>query len=111
MVQETGIKPPSLTEEQLKKLLLEAIDHADDADNPETFHAFYDHPERGLDANDTIHGLERNWKFERPPVFNPDFWQWKYYIGSESVDGDAITIIVAVDTLRKEFEVITRWRQ
>jgi hypothetical protein len=73
MVQETGIKPPSLTEEQLKKLLLEAIDHADDADNPETFHAFYDHPERGLDANDTIHGLERNWKFERPPVLTLTF--------------------------------------
>jgi hypothetical protein len=39
MVQETGTKPPSLTEEQLKKLLLEAIDNADDADSPETFHA------------------------------------------------------------------------
>jgi hypothetical protein len=67
MVQEKGTKPPSLTEEQLKKLLLEAIDNADDADNPETFHALFDHPERGLDTNDTIHGLERNWKFERPP--------------------------------------------
>jgi hypothetical protein len=111
MVQEAGTKPPSLTEEQLKKLLLEAIDNTDDADNPETFHALFDHPERGLDTNDTIHGLERNWKFERPPFFNRDFWQWKYYIDTQSVGGDAITIIVAVDTLRREFEVITRWRQ
>jgi hypothetical protein len=64
-------------------LLLEAIDNADDADNPETFHALFDHPERGLDTNDD----------------------------TQSVGGDAITIIVAVDTLRREFEVITRWRQ
>jgi len=111
MVQETGIKPPSLTEQELKKLLLEAIENAADTDNPETFHALFDHPERGLDTNDTIHGLEREWKFERPPVFNPKFWQWKYYIDTESVGRDAITVTVAVDTLRREFEVITRWRQ
>ncbi|HEV8047566.1 MAG TPA: hypothetical protein VGP35_07545, partial [Terriglobales bacterium] len=73
--------------------------------------ALFDHPERGLDTNDTIHGLERTWKFERPPIFNRDFWQWKYFIDTESVGGDAITIIVAVDTIRREFEVITRWRQ
>jgi hypothetical protein len=82
-----------------------------DAANPETFHALFDHPERGLDTNDTIHGLERQWKFERPPLFNADEWQWKYYIDTENVAGDAITIIIAVDSLRREFEVITRWRQ
>ena len=32
------------------------------------------------------------WKFERSPVFNRKFWQWKYYIDTESVGGDAITI-------------------
>jgi hypothetical protein len=111
MVQEIGIQPPSFSRDQLRKLLLEAIDNAEDADNPETFHALFDHPERGLDTNDTIHGLQREWKFERPPSFNRDFWQWKYFIDSESVGGDAITIVVAVDTARREFEVITRWRQ
>lgn len=111
MVQETGTKPPSLTEQQLKKLLVDAIDNAADADNPETFHALFGHIDRGLQTNDVIHGLEREWKFERPPFFNPDAWQWKYYIDTESVGGDAITIIIAVDTLRSEFEVITRWRQ
>ncbi len=111
MVQETGTKPPSLTEEQLRKLLLEATDEAADTNNPETFHALFDHLDRGLDTNDVIHGLEHEWKFDRPPVFNPDFWQWKYYLDTESVGGDPILIIVAVDTVRREFEVITRWRQ
>jgi hypothetical protein len=111
MVQETGTIPPSLTEQQLKELLLHAIDNAADTDNPETFHALFGHLDRGLQTNDVIYGLEREWKFERPPVFNPKFWQWKYYIDTESVGGDAITITVAVDTLRREFEVITRWRQ
>jgi hypothetical protein len=103
--------PPSLTEAQLKKLVLGAIDENADAENPETFHALYGHPERDLETNDVIHGLEREWKFERPPLFNQKHWQWKYYLDTESVDGHPITIVVAVDTLRKEFEVITRWRQ
>jgi hypothetical protein len=111
MTQEHGTKPPSLTEAQLKKLVLEAIDDAADTDNPETFHALFGHLDRGLQTNDVIHGLEANWKFERSPLFKEFYWQWSYYIDSESVGGDAITIIIAVDTLRREFEVITRWRQ
>src|SRR5438132_2682824 len=111
MTQEQSTKPPSLTEVQLKKLVLEAIDDAADTNNPETFHALFGHLDRGLQTNDVIHGLEANWKFERSPVFNEFYWQWKYYIETESVGGDAILIIIAVDTLRREFEVITRWRQ
>jgi hypothetical protein len=111
MVQETGTIPPSLTEEQLKRLLLDAIDDAADANNPETFHALFGHTDRGLQTNDVIHGLEREWTFDRPPFFNRDFWQWKYYIDTENVDGCQILVIIAVDTLDKSFEVITRWRQ
>ena len=111
MVQEEGKIPPSLTEAQLKKLIQEAIDENADTSNPETFHALFDHPERGLHTNDVIHGLEREWRFDRPPQFNKKEWQWKYYIDTESVDGDGITITIAVDSVRKEFEVITRWRQ
>ena len=114
MVQETSSIPPPLSEEQLRKLVLEAIDDAADHDNPETYHARtyharYDHPERGLQIDDVLHGLEMDWQFERPPYFNKKFWQWKYYIDTENIDGRRITIIIAVDTQDRSFEVITRW--
>jgi hypothetical protein len=109
MVQEQGIIPPSLTADKLKELILEAIN--DGSGNPETYHALYGHVDRGLHTNDVIHGLEREWAFQRPPAFNKTFWQWKYYLDTESVGGDPILIIIAVDTIRREFEVITRWRQ
>ena len=109
MVQEQGTIPPSLTEEKLKELVLEAIN--DGSGNPETYHALYSHVDRGLQTNDVIHGLEREWTFERTAVFNKTSWQWKYYLDTESVGGDPIIVIIAVDTLRREFEVITRWRQ
>jgi len=104
-----GTIPPPLTEEALKKLILEAIDNATESDNPETFHALWGHPERGIQTDDVIHGLERDWEFERPPHFNKKHWQWKYYIETENIDGLPILVIIAVDSRAREFEVITRW--
>jgi hypothetical protein len=109
MVREQGTIPLSLIADELRRLVLEAINEG--SGNPETFHALYGHVERGLHTNDVIHGLEWEWTFQRAPVFNKDFWQWKYYLDTESVGGDPILIIIAVDTLQREFEVITRWRQ
>lgn len=105
-----GYIPEHLSEAALKKLLLEALEDAPEWSSPETFHALFDHLERELSTDDVIHGIESDWKFERPPNFSHEHWQWKYYLAAKSVDGDPITIIVAVDTANRKFEIITRWR-
>ena len=107
---DVGFIPDPLSKEALKALIQEALEKAPTDRSPETFHARFDHLERGLQVDDVIHGLEAEWDFERPPVFNRDTWQWKYYIATETVDGDPLTIIIAVSTTEKNFEVITRWR-
>lgn len=109
MVDIEGTIPPPLDEEQLKKLVLEAIYDAADTDNPETLHARFGHVDRGISTDDVLHGLKEDWQFDRPPEFSKFHWQWKYYIESENVDGDPILIIIAVDTADRSFEVITRW--
>jgi hypothetical protein len=103
-----GYIPRPLEAKQLRQLVLEAIQTL--THNPETYHALYDHLERGLSSDDVIHVLESEWEFGRPPRFNREEWQWKYEIDGESVDGDPITVIIAVDTVRREFVVVTRWR-
>jgi hypothetical protein len=65
--------------------------------------------ERGLSTDDVIHALEGKWRVARS-VFNRDERQYKYEIEGGSIDGDFITIILAVDTLRREFTLVTRWR-
>jgi hypothetical protein len=104
-----GYCPPYLTEAQLKALVKQALEDTPGQAN-ETYHARYDHLERGLTADDVIYGLEQNWHYERPPEFNEDQWQWKYRIATESVDGDELTIIIAVDAANRTFEVVTRWK-
>lgn len=111
MVQEKGVIPKALTKEQLKKLVVDAINATTYHDTLETYHALYDNRERGIDNEDVIHGLERDWEFERDPLFNPESWQWKYYVATETIDGDPITVVIAIDSWRKEFRTVTRWRE
>ena len=106
-----GYIPPCLSKEELRALVLDALENGPDEGSNFTFHARYDHLDRNLSQDDVIYGLERLWNFDKPPVFNQDEWQWKYFIATESVDGDEILIIIAVDTLNRSFEVVTRWRQ
>ena len=111
MTESEGTVPKCLTEDQLKTLLSEATENFGETDNPETFHALYGHTDRGIETDDVLHGLALEWQFERPPQFNKSHGQWKYYIATESIDGDQITVIITVDTLRRNFEVVTRWRK
>ena len=106
---DAGYIPPSKSADELRKLILDAIQKTPDYNNLETYHALYEHPERGITSDDVIHALEGPWVLKRT-VCNRDEWQWKYKIDSESIDGEPITIIIAVDSERKEFTVITRWR-
>jgi hypothetical protein len=103
-------QPPSLSEADLKTLLLDALAKAPGPNQLETYHARFDHLERGLSLDDVIHGIERPWTFERAPVWNSNEWQWKYRIITETVDGDDLTIIIAVDTANRSFEVLTKWK-
>ena len=106
----TGYIPPNLSEDQLKALVLEALSGEPRPGQLETFHARFHHLERGISVDDVIYGMTQQWKYERPPEFNEDEWQWNYRIQTETIDGDTLTIIIAVDTLDRSFEVITRWK-
>jgi hypothetical protein len=109
MVQEKGIVPNPLAVEELRKLVLDAMNASTYAETLETHHALFGHMDRDITHGDVMHGLQSSWNFERPPVFNRDCWQWKYYIATETVDGDPITVIIAIDSWRREFTVVTRW--
>ena len=111
MVQEQGVVPNPFSQQELRKLVLDAINAATYAETLETYHALFGHMDRGIETDDVIHGLESQWQFERPPEFNSKHWQWKYYISADTVDGRPITIVIAVDSWRREFRVVTRWRE
>jgi hypothetical protein len=108
MSNEAGYIPPSLPANELRKLLLEALENVPGKDF-ETYHARFDHLERGLTVDDVIHGIEGSWTFQRPPKFNKTAWQWKYRLAAKTIDYEDMVIVVAVDSLKRTFEVITRW--
>lgn len=105
----SGRIPPPLNCDQLKRLMVNALESVPGRANPETFHARFDHLERGIQINDVIYGIQTEWKACRPLRFNRKFWQWNYEICTENADEQPLTLIVAVDTVTRTFEVITRW--
>ena len=103
----SGYIPKPLSADELRELVLDALQKNP---TPETFHALFDHPERGITTDDVIHALEGKWTIAKQE-FNKDEWQWKYRIDALSIDEDPLTLIIAVDTATREFTVVTRWRQ
>jgi len=76
----------------------------------ECFHAEYEHPERNLSIEDVICGLEReDWTLERPPEFDEDHKNWKYFIKTVDIEGEPLIILIKAIPDYKRFEVITRW--
>jgi hypothetical protein len=105
-------QPKPLRVNELRPLLLQAIDSGLYCGYEETIHARFDHVERKIDLNDVLFGLKRaGWTLKGQPEFSTDFWQWKYTIKTQDIEGDPIVIVVAVDTKGRSFEVITRWRE
>lgn len=101
-----GRRPKALDAKELRKVLSEAIESGSYV---ETIHARFDHPERPIDLNDVLYGLGRlGWKLKERK-FDEDFWNWEYEIQTETVEGEQLTVIVAVDPRNKSFEVLTRW--
>lgn len=113
MLSTVGQRPNPLGQADLRKLVEDALaaDTYTYVGCFETIHARFDHPEREIDVNDVLHGLEGRWHGVGQPEFDTDHWQYKYPVQTYDVEQAPITVLIAVDTLNRSFEVVTRWRE
>lgn len=102
-----GYIPRSLSSDALRDLGWQAL--SPDAEHPQTVHALFAPLPPGLSADDVIHVLEEEFTVARRS-FSYDEWRYRYEVDGPSVDGEPITIVLEVDTLRREFIVAARWR-
>lgn len=110
MLSKVGQRPKPLPQGELRKLVEDALAADTYVGCFETIHARFDHPEREIDINDVLHGLESRWHGVGNPKFDTDYWQFKYPIQTYDVEQEPITVLIAVDALNRSFEVVTRWR-
>jgi hypothetical protein len=75
----------------------------------ESLHAAFDHLERKISFDDVIFGLKQPWISCKPAGFNEEKWQWKYEIKTIDVEGESLTVILALDPKHNRFEVVTRY--
>ena len=100
-------RSPCLSETAIRELVRYAIEKSY---YKESFHAEYEHSERNLSIEDVIYGLERgDWTFDRPPEFDEDHKNWKYFIKTVDIESEPLVILIKAIPEYKRFEVITRW--
>jgi hypothetical protein len=102
----SGKRPRPLKAAEVRKAVLAALSVGT---YKESLHATFDHLERKISFADVIHGLKQPWASCKPDEFNYDEWQWKYEIKTTDIEGEALTIIVALDPKNAWFEVVTRY--
>jgi len=104
-----GKRPDPLSDKDLRKLILEAIAKGPWTGYSESLHARFDHPERHIDINDVLHGLEKEWIGVKVGNFSAGYGQWHYEIATSDIEGEPLTIVVAADPRNRSFEIVTRW--
>lgn len=110
MLSIVGKRPEPLCQGDLRKLVEDALSADWYIGCFETIHARFDHLEREIDVNDVLYGLRSRWHGIGLHEFDEDHWQYKYPIQTYDVEQEPITVLIAVDTLNRTFEVVTRWR-
>ena len=106
----TGPKrPKQLSRSEARKIVLSALSDEGSYREMHTLHSDFDHPDRRIDFNDVLFGLNREWDGFEVDGFNEDEWQWKYGITTEDIDGRKFTVVIAVDPQHNRFTIITRW--
>ncbi len=90
----------------MRKVVLAALT---EGSYKESLHARFEHLERKISFDDVIFGLKQEWISCRVDEFNESEWQWKYEIRTVDIEGDSLTVILALDPKNKRFEVVTRY--
>jgi hypothetical protein len=76
----------------------------------ESLHSANDHPERNISPDDIIHGLEQsNWELRRDPNWDDEHTSYEYLIRTVDIEGEELTIKLAIYPEEKRIKVITAW--
>lgn len=102
-----GTRPDPLDAQAVRTVVLEAL--SNEGSYKESIHARFEHLERHISIQDVIFGLKQPWLACAPDEFNEDEWQWKYKIRTVDIEGDSLTVIVALDPRNQRFEIVTRF--
>lgn len=106
-IPEKAPRPPCPSEQAIRECITYALEKGY---YRESDHATDDHPERNISTDDVIYGLEcTDWTFDRPSEFDEDRGEWKHYVSTVDIEGDALLIILKIIPEYKRFKVISRW--
>jgi L-lactate utilization protein LutC len=102
-------RPKQLSRSEVREIVLKALGDEGAYCEMQTLHSKFDHPERKIDFNDVLFGLNREWDEFKVDEFSEENWQWKYEIRTRDVEDREFSVVIALDPRHYRFTVVTRW--
>ena len=75
----------------------------------QTWHAGQEREYRNVSNDDIQHMLLGAWVLERAPEWSEEHHNWKYRLRGADLEGDELTLIVAVNTEEQKIAVVTKF--
>jgi hypothetical protein len=99
-------RPSSLAEPELRVTISRIVHYGTVW---QTRHAGHDRSYRNVSDDDIQHMLVGPWVLERMPEWSDEHRNWKYRLRGADIEGDELTLIVAVNTEEEKLSVITKF--
>ena len=75
----------------------------------ETKHSAVDRGYRNVSQDDILALLEGDWKLAGEPEWDEFHRNWKYKVAGLDIDGDDLTLVIAVNVEMQRIDVITKF--
>jgi hypothetical protein len=99
-------RPRPLSELELRMAVTQIVQHGTVW---QTRHAGKDRDYRNISDDDIQYLLLGSWVLKRHPEWSEDHRNWKYRLLGRDIEGDELTLIVAVNTDEQTLAVITKF--
>jgi hypothetical protein len=102
----SGGRPPSLAEPELRVAVTRIVHYGTVW---QTRHAGQERDYRNVSDDDIQHMLLGPWVLERQPEWSEDHRNWKYRLRGTDIEGDELTLIVALNVEEQTLAVVTKF--
>ena len=102
----SGGRPLSLAEPELRVAITRIVHYGTVW---QTRHAGQERDYRNVSDDDIQHMLLGSWVLERKPEWSDPHRNWKYRLRGTDIEGDELTLIVALNTGEQKISVVTKF--
>jgi len=102
----SGSRPQPLAGEALRQAVTRIVLYGTFR---ESAHSAFERSYRNVSHDDMLHMLEGTWTLAKKPSWDEKHYNWKYELVGQDIEGDELTLVVALNTEEQMITIITKY--